>query len=491
VSANKPESSPDDNLARHSVPFIGSLAQSVGMISPSGGIGIIMGAIFSVSGALAWMSWLVGTIAIGFVAIAIVFLSRRFGTTGGLYPLAAKVGGPAAGFFVAFGALVWLIVAAPALIIQAGIFFEAFLDLPGLGIAPQRWILLVVCLATIVGAGWVAGRGVKLSMRVLLVIDAVTLAMLLILMIVTLVVHPGGPYDPAEFSFKGLGVSSIILGITFVTFSFGGFESATILGEEAQDGKRTIPLAVIGSVLIVGVFLAFSEYAMVLGFSGTKYNLATSSSAIPTLALIDGLKWYTYPIALALVVAVFSGNVALYNVGARILYTLGRERLLPGRVGSVSSRTHTPLVGVLVFGVVNLIGVILVVIFNFNVVTAFDDLGTVSGYGALVMYGVTALAVAWYATRRASRVNPWFAIVPLCGAAIIAYGLYTDFVPFPAFPGSVLVYTFAGMTVCAIILYAVLSVYRRNRLAGLGSAVEVYAGQPVAERATARGANRA
>jgi amino acid transporter len=485
VFTNRQRSSPDGKLERHAVPFIGSLAQSVGLISPSGGIGIIMGAIFGVVGALAWMSWIIGTVAIGFVAIAIVFLSRRFGTTGGLYPLAAKVGGRTAGYFVAYAALVWLIVAAPAVIIQTGIFFEAFLGLPGIGVAPQRWILLVVCLATIVGAGYVAGHGVKLSVRVLLAIEAVTLVMLLILMIVTLAVHPGGPYDAAEFSFKGVSVSSIILGITFVTFSFGGFESATILGDEAHDAKRTIPMAVIGSVLIVGVFLAFSEYAMVLGYSGTKYNLATSSSVVPTLALIDGLKWYSYPIALALVVAIFSGNVALYNAGARILYTLGREGMLPGRVGIASSRTHTPLVGVLIFGIVNLIGVILVVIFNFNVVTAFDDLGTVSGYGTLVMYGITALAVAWYATRRASGVSPWFAIVPLCGAAIMAYGLYTDFVPFPAFPGSVLVYTFAGLTVCAIILFAVLRIYNRNRLAGLGSTVEVYADSALPERTAA------
>jgi amino acid transporter len=476
---------PDGRLARNTVPFVGSLAQSVGLISPSGGIGIIMGAIFGVVGALAWMSWIIGTIAIGFVAIAIVFLSRRFGTTGGLYPLATKVGGKTAGYFVAYGALVWLVVAAPAVIIQTGIFFEAFLGLPGINVAPHWWIMLVVCLATIFGAGWVAGRGVKLSTQVLLAIEAVTLTMLVILMIYTLAVHPGGAYDSAQFSFKGVSVSSIVLGITFVTFSFGGFESATILGEEAHNGKRTIPMAVIGSVLIVGVFLAFSEYAMVLGYAGTKYNLATSSSVVPTLALIDGLKWYSYPIALALVVAIFSGNVALYNAGARILYTLGREGMLPSRVGTASTRTHTPLAGVMVFGVVNLIGVILVVAFNFNVVTAFDDLGTVSGYGTLVMYGVTALAVAWFATRKVSGVSPWFAIVPLCGAALMAYGLYTDFVPFPAFPGSVLVYTFAGLTACAIILYAVLRLAHRDRLARMGSTVEVYGDSPVPERAAA------
>jgi amino acid transporter len=485
VVTSRRGSGPDGRLARNTVPFIGSLAQSVGLISPSGGIGIIMGAIFGVAGALAWMSWIIGTIAIGFVAIAIVFLSRRFGTTGGLYPLATKVGGQTAGFFVAYGALVWLVVAAPAVIIQTGIFFEAFLGLPGINVAPQWWILLVVCLATIVGAGWVAGRGIKLSTQVLLAIEAVTLSMLLALMIYTLAVHSGGAYDSAQFSFKGVSVSAIVLGITFVTFSFGGFESATILGEEARNGKRTIPMAVIGSVLIVGVFFAFSEYAMVVGYSGTKYNLATSSSVVPTLALIDGLKWYSYPIALALVVAIFSGNVALYNAGARVLYTLGCEGMLPGRVGTASARTHTPLAGVLVFGVVNLIGVILVVAFNFNVVTAFDDLGTVSGYGALVMYGLTALAVAWFATRKVSGVSPWFAIVPLCGAAIMAYGLYTDFVPFPAFPGSVLACTFGGLTVYAIILYAMLRLAHRDRLARMGSTVQVYADSPVPERAAA------
>lgn len=483
MSSNRRDAGADGSLEQHSVPFIGSLAQSVGLISPSGGIGIIMGAIFGVVGALAWMSWIIGTIAIGFVAVAIVFLSRRYSTTGGLYPLAAKVGGRTAGFFVAYGALVWLIVAAPAVIIQTGIFFQAFLALPGINIAPQPWILLVVSLLTLVGAGWVAASGVKLSTRVLIAIEAVTLTMLMILMIVTLFVHHGGPYDAAEFSFKGVNFSSIVLGITFVTFSFGGFESATILGEEAHDGRRTIPAAVLGSVIFVGIFLAFAEYAMVLGFSGTHYNLATSASVVPTLALIDGLRWFSYPVAIALVVAIFSGNVALYNAGSRILYTLARERMLPVGVRAINRHTKTPLAGVLIFGVVNLVGVLVVVVFNFNVVTAFDDLGTVSGYGTLVMYSITALAVAYYATRPSSGVAARFAIIPLIGAAVMVYGLYTDFVPFPVFPGSVLVYTFAVLSVCAVVVYAVMRARFRDHLDSMGSSVESYESLPDTELA--------
>lgn len=470
MSTSRTETS-NTELEHHIVPFLGSLAQSVGLLGPSAGVGLVVAGVVGVVGPQAWVTWLIGTIAIAFVAATIVFLSRRFSGSGGLYPLAARVGGGTAGYWVAFGALLWLIVAAPAVILQTGIFFQAFLSLPGIGLAPNRWVLLVICLVTLLSAGWLSARGVKLSTQAMLGIEGTTIILLTILMIITLFHHTGGVIDSSAFNFRGVSVGSIVLGITLVTFAFGGFESATIFGEEAADEKRTIPLAVVGSVALAGLFFMFTTYVMVLGYSGTPYNLATNSDGIGTLALIDGLRPYAYLITLALTAAVVAVNIALYNAGARILYTLGRERVLPGGLGRLNPRTHTPLNGILVFGVANLVGVLAVVVFNFNPITAFDDLGTVSGYGTIVMYAVTCLAVVYIVARGGLAKSKSFLLVPLVGAAVMAYGLYTDFVPFPAFPGSLLVYTFVALVVIAAAVYVVLRVRAPLTLEAVGSSI--------------------
>src|SRR4029450_196447 len=54
-------------------------------------------------------------------------------------------------------------------------------------------------------------------------------------------------------------------GMVFAILAFIGFEAAAPLGEEARNPRRTIPRAVIGSALIVGLFYVFSSYAWVIG----------------------------------------------------------------------------------------------------------------------------------------------------------------------------------------------------------------------------------
>jgi amino acid transporter len=439
----------EPQLKRGIVPFIGSLTQSVALLGPSAGIGLVVAGVVGVVGSVAWFTWLIGMIAIGCVAYAILALSRRFLTTGGLYPLAGKAAGTLAGYFTAFGALVWLIVAAPAVIIQTGIFMAAFLNLPAFGIPETHAVVMIVSLVTLLATGGLAYWGIHIATRVMLAIEGTTLAAILVLVIITFAVHHGGIVDPAEFRFSGLSASTIISGLVLVVFAFGGFESATILGQEARRGQRDIPRAVLGSVIVAGLFFMVATYAMVLGFSGTRYDLATSPSALGQLAIIDGVTWYAYIVNAALVAATFGVNIALYNAGARLLYTLPREGIGPAWLRRVSARRQTPVSGILVFLLVNLVVVLVVGFGGISPVAAFDDLGTLSGYGTSVMYLVTAVAAALFLARLRPR-QVVGVVISLLGALIMAYGLYTSFVPFPAYPTSIFTGIFIGFALLAI-----------------------------------------
>ncbi|MCF8567322.1 APC family permease [Alicyclobacillus tolerans] len=443
---NRSEADSEIGLRRGAVTFFGSLAQSVGLLGPSAGVGLVVAGVVGVAGPTAWLTWIVGMVAITFVGYAVLILARRFLTTGGLFPLAGKAAGRFAGYLTAFGALLWLVVAAPAVVIQTGIYMTSFLAL--FGLPSSNWTVIIVSLITLFVTGWLAYRGIEIATRVMLAIEGVTIGLIVILLIVTLIVHPGGIIDPAEFHFSGVHLSTIISGVVLVTFAFGGFESATILGQEASNGRRNIPMAVLGSLLVSGIFFVISTYVMVLGFSGTHYDLASSPNALGQLAIIDGMRWYSYLITGALVGAVVAVNIALYNAGSRLLFTLPREGVAMNWLSRTSSRWQTPTSGILIFLVINLVVVLLVGILGTSPVNAFDNLGTLSGYGAAVMYIVAAVAAAIFLARKWSLIG---AVACFIGAVVIGYGLYTGFVPFPSYPTSVLAWIFIVLALLVIV----------------------------------------
>src|SRR5262245_66091729 len=59
--------------------------------------------------------------------------------------------------------------------------------------------------------------------------------------------------------------SGVFKGMVFAILAFIGFEAAAPLGEEARHPRRTVPRAVVGSAIVIGLFYIFCSYAWVFG----------------------------------------------------------------------------------------------------------------------------------------------------------------------------------------------------------------------------------
>ena len=221
--------------------------------------------------------------------------------------------------------------AAPVVALGAGIFIMNFLNLHAFGVSQSNGLIVTFAILTSVFAAWVAYAGIRISVEILLGIELLTGGVIILLLIITLFKH--GLIDHSQFHSGGIGFQTLMSGIVLVVFAFGGFESATVLGQEAVAGRKNIPLAVIGSVIVAGLFLALTQYVTVLGFSGSNLDLASSSNALGDLAHLDGIGWYSYIVSGGLVLAVVANNIALFNAGSRMLYTLPGGR--PWQVASV------------------------------------------------------------------------------------------------------------------------------------------------------------
>jgi len=68
--------------------------------------------------------------------------------------------------------------------------------------------------------------------------------------------------------------------------SFAGFEGAATLGEETGNPKRTVPVAVLGTVALTGTFYVFAPYVRVVGFGIGNINpRAAEGAPLNALAL--------------------------------------------------------------------------------------------------------------------------------------------------------------------------------------------------------------
>ncbi len=101
--------------------------------------------------------------------------------------------------------------------------------------------------------------------------------------------HPAP--DSTQFSFGGMSLSSLGMGVVVAIFSLVGFESSTAFGEESVNPLKTIPRSIIWSLVLTGAFFIFVSYAEVLGTHGYKDSLDKIDAPLNVLADTYGVSF--------------------------------------------------------------------------------------------------------------------------------------------------------------------------------------------------------
>ena len=122
---------------------------------------------------------------------------------------------------------------------------------------------------------------------------------------------------------------SMAIGLFFAFWSWVGFETTAVYGEESRNPKKIIPRATLIAVIGLGLFYTFIS-AMVLAGNGAKTSVETSISASPldlyfglVQANLGGVLLDIYKILL--VIGSFACALAFHNAASRYLFALGRE----------------------------------------------------------------------------------------------------------------------------------------------------------------------
>lgn len=450
-------------------------AQSMADMGPSAAVGAISALVFATSGAGSWLVWALATVALLCVSCTLSYLAKRATTTGGLYALLARVVSPGAGLVVAWVEGLAVAAALPAVMFQAAVFLGSYLALPLFGLPDNVWMALIICLVFALVPGLFTYYDIRLSTRLMLILEMTSIALITLLMIIVLATHPGGVFNHDELTLHGLSFHTILLGGTLTIFAFNGFESCTVYGREARNPGRAIPASLVGSVGLAGLFFVFTAYVIFLGFSGTSHNVAASSNPLMDVADIAGVGWLGYIVSLGVIIGIFSVMIAAYAGGARFFLTLSREGLLPRSLGTVSEKRKTPIGATIFMGAWCFVPLVIVFAIHASVGNAYGNFGSLAGYGAGAMYIGAALFVAISVIHKFGLKRLDLTVAGLVGAAALGYGIYVSFNPLVPFPADIWLFIFCGLVAVACASYLWLKLARPDVLQRIGSSAEASA----------------
>ncbi len=132
-----------------------------------------------------------------------------------------------------------------------------------------------------------------------------------------------------------------------------GFESVTSMGGEAKNPTKHIPIAVIASLLIQGLFCYLFEYFCANYFLNSGYTMqsaVTSAAPIGDMMIIvgDALlgqgngKYFMLAEAFTVFLALIGTTLACMNTGARVTYAMGKDEEVPEHFGMLHTKSLTP-----------------------------------------------------------------------------------------------------------------------------------------------------
>ncbi|XP_045497928.1 cationic amino acid transporter 2-like [Colias croceus] len=174
--------------------------------------------------------------------------------------------------------------------------------------------------------------------------------------------------------FAPYGLAGIIRGAAVCFYGFIGFDCVATAGEEARRPQKSIPFAVVASLLIV--FLAYCGVSSVLTLM-MPYYMQDEKAPFPFVYDQLGWSWAKYAVSVGAICALCSSLLGAVFPLPRIIYAMSSDGLLFQFMGRVSEKYHTPLVGTVVAG---LFTGTLAMIFELEQLIHMMSIGTLLAY---------------------------------------------------------------------------------------------------------------
>lgn len=364
--------------------------------------------------------YIVGFIAIFFTALSYVRMSNKFPIAGSVYSYVQRGINPHVGFISG-----WLILLdyciTPALL-------YVMVANWGTMLVPNSpwylWVIVFVVFNTFVNI-----RGISMTRGIDFIIFAVEiLAVIAFIALGCNFIMGGG--GAGEFNADPLwqpgkvDAHFLAAGISIAALNFLGFDGISTLAEETNEPQKNIGRGILIALgLIIVCFVAQTYIASLVQPDWQSWSPEHAENAWFYGCEMIGGELFRNIMLIINIVAIGIANIMNAQLAAsRLLYSMGRDKVIPSIFGKVHPKYQTPWVGALFIGAVALV---------LSLVLTMADLATLVNFGALASFIMLNFAVFWYFFIKEKKRYSFgnivkYLICPWLGILILGY-VFTGF----------------------------------------------------------------
>lgn len=235
-------------------------------------------------------------------------------------------------------------------------------------------------------------------------------------------------YTSAPLQLDYILGGSIGLAMLYCIGMFSGFEATAIFREEARDPERTVPRATYIVIAVVAILYSVTTFAIIVGVGPSSVVEQTATDPVGSvMASIDQYLGKTVlDITMVLLcTSIFAAVLAMHNIIARYLFSMGRDRVFAARLATVHGKHGSPHIASLATSAIAVVFLIAVLVIGADGNALYAKMAGIALYALIILLLLTAVSIPLYFRKHpAHGVRQWkTTIAPLLGGLGFAVAL--------------------------------------------------------------------
>jgi len=193
------------------------------------------------------------------------------------------------------------------------------------------------------------------------------------------------------------GITGFMVALIAALWAYDGWSDVTQMAGEVERPQRSLPLALVGGVAIVGGLYMLTNAAI-------QYILPAAVIAVSPRPAADAFHlaagaWGAAFVSIGMAVSIASTFVGSSLSGARIPFAAARDRLLPAALAHVHPRFHTPSTALLLQATLTTLLLL--------VIGRFQALFSLAIFAEWLFYALTASTIYVFRHRDPPHTRPY------------------------------------------------------------------------------------
>jgi APA family basic amino acid/polyamine antiporter len=373
------------------------------------------------SSSLVYLAWIAGGLLSLFGVMTYAELGTMFPFAGGEYVYLRGAYGDTTAFLYMW---TWFAVAKPASIAAMAVGLVRTLEfLPALNWLTQpaimnlKWSQLAAIAVTwfITGLNYTGMRKAGNFQLVFTLLKGV----LILVVVVLCFGSSAGSWSNFSTSLPQAtgGFNGFMLALIATLWAYDGWNDLTMVAGEVRRPERSLPIALIGGVLAVGVLYVATNAAIQYMLPASQIA-ASEYPAVTALKIVAGSRGAQF-VAIAMAVSIFVALNGTTMSGARVPFAAARDGLFFRQFAHIHPRFKTPSTALLVQG---LLATLLLLFLS-----TFQQFFELAIFAEWLFYLLTATTVFYYRRRLPGHPRPYkvwgYPVLPavfaLCAAGVL------------------------------------------------------------------------